>query len=153
MLNTIISKLNTKINKPVILGNQNRPKPNYPFVAYNITSPYIQGLGRESRSIEIVDGDTEETRIDQAQIVVSFTAYSDDSTEAYDLCLGVRDYFSNQAEFELRREGIVVVEIEDMQNTDTLIVDDYERRFTIDVRFRFVHTSKKIYETIEEVNI
>jgi hypothetical protein len=160
MINDIISRLYDEVQEPVIQGNQNQPKPPYPFIAYNVTSPYIQGLGRPIKSISTInsesedfDYDIEETHIDQAQMTVSFTAYSDNYSDAYDLALKARDYFSNIGEFGLRSDGIIVVEVLNMSNTDALIVDDYERRINFDVRFRFTHTSKKVYETIEEVNI
>lgn len=159
-INIVMSRLQSYLDKPVIYANQNKPKPAYPYIAYNLTSPYIKGLGNEIRSIEAVastgevfDYDIEESIIDQGQFTLSITAYSDEPDGATYLSLDARDFINGQGRDILRPFDIVVIEVGNITSRDTLIVDDYERRAGFDVRFRLVRQHKFTYETIETANI
>ena len=156
--NEIISKLYSYIDKPIILGNQVNTKPSYPFMTYNINNVYIKGLGREIEKQEIVASENEDFEFDikiklteQAQFVFSFSAYSDDIIECYELAELAREYFSGKARMDFT--DFVVVEISNINSVDTLIVDEYERRAVFDVRFRTVNEVEFNIETIEELNI
>lgn len=159
-INVVIQELQAYLEKPVIYANQNRPKPEYPFLTYSITATYIKGLGREIREVEVVaseseifDYDIEENIIDQAQFTVSVTAYGDNPSSAMQLSIDARDFINGQGRDILRPKQVVIVEVGNITNRDTLLVDDYERRSGFDVRFRVVRENKFRYETIEEANI
>lgn len=155
--NAIIQKLYAHTSKPIIQGNQNQDKPAYPFLAYNITSPYIKGLGQSVKEVEVIEieevDNIRETNTDQSQFVISFTAYDKDMMVAVDLAILARNYFLSQGNIDLPKIDVAIIEVGNIESRDTLIVDDYERRQGFDVRFRLVHKSTYTYETIEQVNI
>ena len=154
--NEIVQRLHQHTEKPVVMLEHNREKPPYPFVAYQITTPYAKGLGMSVKTDKTVPSDSEEfdfdvkeTLTDQPKITISFTAYSKDSVEAMELAIKVRDWFLLGGYRDFKSIDVVVEEIQGIENRDTLIVDDYERRAGFDVILRTTHETNRIIEGIE----
>lgn len=155
--NVIVQGLHQYTSRPVVMLEQNKHKPDYPFLAYQITTPYVKGFGHDVETRELVESnnpsfeyDFEEKKLDQPTFTISFTAYSFDSLESQQLALQARDWLNHIAYYELKRLGVVVVSIEAIGNRDTLIIDDYERRNGFDVIFRATSEATRRLETIEE---
>ncbi|MFT9493417.1 phage neck terminator protein [Anaerosolibacter sp.] len=166
--NHIVLGLHNFTQRPVILMEQAYPKPkkadkktiDYPFFTYKFTTPYISESHEPSYSTEKVassdenfEYDLKYTRHEMSQISLSITAYSLDSDQSYQNALEAVKWFEFIGEDYLMSKGIVVIDTGNLQNRDTLIVDDYERRVGFDVRLRVDSIVTKTLETIETTDI
>lgn len=151
--NKIVAGLYAFIQKPVIFQPQNTPLPPYPFVAFSITSDYMRTLddGNLQNVPQLVD--LKETLSSNVEITFSFNAYSLNSLEAKNLIKKVHDYFRFTGYQYLSDNGIIVVDVGNVQNRDLLEVDQYERREGFDVRIRTLDTIERITPEILDYNI
>ncbi len=156
----IVSGLSQYLGVPVVMLEQKHPKPPYPFVGYKFTSPFIPERGQPAETMQNVPSsdpnfeyDVEVTQKQQPTMVLSVTAYSDDSDACHALALNAHSWFDLIGYEELRSSGIIVVRSGNIQNRDTLIVGDYERRQGFDVSLRVSGDLKLVLPTIEKVEI
>ncbi|SFM35779.1 MULTISPECIES: phage neck terminator protein [Salibacterium] len=138
--NTIVKVLHDFTGRPVIpleeaVGYEEDSKPSYPFINYKITTPFTREGGYPNE--EFIDGTDTLTKVQTTQptLTVSFTVYSTDSMEAYSEALKASECFEWD-HLDLRQQNIAVAEIFNVENRDTLIEGDYERRYGFDVQFR-----------------
>jgi len=157
--NDIVAGLYSYMNIPVIFMQQNKPKPPYPFISYKITTPFtndsqeILTTEKVASSNPNFDYDIQYTRSEQPQMTISITAYSKDIGESENKALEALGWFKFIGRDYLEGKGIVVVDTTAVQNRDTLIVDDYERRIGFDVILRVKSILTKTVETIEDTDI
>lgn len=151
--NKIVAGLYAYIQKPVIFQPQNKPLPDYPFVAFSITSNYMRTLddGNLQNVPQLVD--LKETLSSNVEVNFSFNAYSLNSLEAKNLIKKAHDYFRFAGYQYLSDNGIIVVDVGNVQNRDLLEVDEYERREGFDVRIRTLDTIERITPEILDYNI
>lgn len=151
--NAIVSNLYAKLTRPVIRVDQDGDIPEYPYVTYSISSPYLDLYGHDAeRRLPVTDEVLIEYK-KTIEVVLSFSCYSEDEDEAQDLCLRIVEHFMREDRDNLRDSGIVVVGISDAQNRSVLLVEHYECRWGIDVRFRLIDRSLNTVDYIEAVEI
>ena len=106
-----------------------------------------------SNEIENKLVDLKETLSSNVEITFSFNAYSLSSLEAKNLGKLAHDYFRFAGYQYLSDNGIIVVDVGNVQNRDLLEVDQYERREGFDVRIRTLDTIERITPEILDYNI
>lgn len=145
----IIDMLSAEVGSPVILTNQAAPRPPYPYIGVTETIPFQPG----PRSLENVPEpiDIKQVASQQATMTLSVTAYGSDFAATMELAQKAHDWFSFTGYQALKEAGYVVASIGDIDNRDTLLVDDYERRRGFDVVLRFVHTQERTVEEVKKV--
>jgi hypothetical protein len=156
--NDIVTGLNQYITpNKIIMQDQNAPKPTYPFATFNFINTYIeQQIGTP---IELVEEDQDEstnakyTRIEQPTMTISITSYSKTIGESEQLALNMLKWFKYIGYEYLKEKGIIIVDSTDIKERNTLIVDDYERRYGFDITIRVVSEVERVIEAIEIVEI
>jgi len=157
--NAVISALATYISHPVVMLDQAAKKPPYPFVGYKVITPYAPERGSVAEIDEMVPSanpdfeyDIERTAIEQPTMTISFTVYAKTEDEALSLALQAQEWLRFSGYDTLSENNVVVVETTPVQNRDTLIINDYERRQGFDAILRSVSESTKRIETLEQSN-
>ena len=132
-------------------------KPPYPFYAYNVNIPYQPQPGYAIQTNKDIIKDEEnyiETlHQEQATITLSITAYSKDVDDANEKAINAKEWFNYTGIDYLYSKGIIVQEVMHIENRDTTIVTEYERRRGFDVILAVPSESKTTVETIEKVEI
>ena len=152
--NKVIAALYNYINKPVIINPQTTNRPPYPFVGYTVTTVSMRenneyGNIIESDSIQ----DIKQVLEYNDNMMLSFTAYSLNMAEAYDLASKAYEFFKFAGLQILEDESLVVVDTMNVESRDILEVDAYERRAGFDVRIRFKKEIERIIPVIETFTI
>lgn len=157
--NTIIKELAAYLGKQVVMVEQAHKKPPSPFIGYKVTTPYNPERGQPAEMDKAItsaapnfDYDIERTITEQPTMTISFTAYAKTEDEAISLAMQAYSWFYFDYDI-LSGNNIVVVEATSVQNRDTLIVDDYERRQGFDVILRVAQELKRTMPTIETAEI
>jgi hypothetical protein len=136
----ITDAIATYTEKPIIRANQDATPPDYPFIAYTITTLMRANNGTYGEYIDS-DENNGEKRIyrKEFQQVWSFTACADDDLTSKQLAIQLHDFLDRAGSSELHDKGVVVQRIEDITNRDNLLTNGYEYRNGFDVFFAFVN--------------
>src|SRR5690554_3377639 len=137
----IIQQLQDYLNHPVILSNQAAPRPPYPYIAVTETSPFIPA--GQTIINEPLEEDIKQVSISQPTMVLSVTAYGKEFSETSQLAQWAHNWFSFIGYRVLKELGYIIESLGSVDNRDTLLVDEYERRRGFDVTLRFVHTQER----------
>lgn len=122
----------------------NSPVPPYPYISFSILRTTTRKGSYSIRS----DG----THYMPATQVWSVTVQGKNDTETQNLALKARDWLEESGRAVLNDSGIVVREVGDVVNRDTLLTINYEYRKGFDVTFSFmnvVEVNREIIETTE----
>lgn len=143
----------------VIFADQKGKKPKYPYITVkNIAESKTGGMGiytyepiaSDNSEFEL---DLEERKFEMPLNTLSINSYSKDMDEAYEAAQKCKDWFEFHGYDYLKEKGIVVVETTTIENRDSLVAVDYERRWGFDVILRSSRTISKRVETVEKIII
>lgn len=148
--NAIVSGLNDYISDGIVIeaGTVNK-KPSYPYVSFTAISPYNEEF-ENPKAILFDDSNEKIIRIEDAEIVFSFSIHSNVYDEAHALALEVKRYF--EFDNQLSPSGIAIKDTSAIQNRDVLLVEQRERRLGFDVTIRVESVIESNVSVIENVN-
>lgn len=141
---TVAKGLKDYLGCPVIKQNQNKKRPDYPFLSYTIITPMSENKGTYS---QYQDG-TERKSYTQTWSISSF---SDDSEESLILACKAREWLDNVGTLYMNDNDVIVQSVGSVTNRDTFLTTDYEYRNGFDVVFWLYDTVVKDVPTIETV--
>ena len=152
--NKVIAALYNYINKPVIINPQTTNRPPYPFIGYTVTTVSMRENSEYGNIIETnLAQDIKQTLEYNDNMMISFTAYSLNMAEAYDLASKAYEFFKFAGLQTLEDENLAVVDTMNVESRDILEVDAYERRAGFDVRIRFKKKIERIISEIETYSV
>ena len=147
----IIRQLRADKGINVIQANGKGVQPSLPFGVYNITSPYINGTGREiTEYISDTEG-IKQRKIEEYRATLSFTFYADTNEEVIELAFLVREWFAFYGEEFLNKENVVVADIGNITDRTTFLVDSYEYKHGFDVQLRLTDEQIKSIDYFNQV--
>jgi hypothetical protein len=160
LLADILEQLKTFCNvNEAIFADQEGDKPKYPYM----TAKIISRAGTGSQGIytrKPVQSDNpdfeyniEIARSEELQTTVSFSIFAKDAEESESLARTCANWFKFFGYEYMKTKDIVVAEIGQIANRDTLIITDYERRWGFDVTFRSTEKLTIQVPTIEKLDI
>jgi len=149
----ILTGLNAVLSETIVTADQESSKPSYPFGSVKVITAYTNEIGEDTIVVSEEDANNAKIeKIEQPEMTMSINAYASTFSDAYSLVQDLKDWFEFNSEFYLDALGITVVDTTDIQNRDSLIQDNYERRFGFDARLRYNRTISKIIESINTVD-
>lgn len=164
MRNAMVKKLWDYLGCPVVLANQVQPEATFPFVIYSVTAPYIPGntMG-DYRTLPDGEDSTVVRRV-MPTATFSFTCCSmnrmgeggtfvSGADEAYELADEAMGWFLHAGYMDVSALGITVVEVGQVQDRTTLVIDEAARRFGFDVQIRYTREDTLNVPSIKKVTI
>lgn len=145
----------------VIELDQDAKKPKYPYVGIKWTT-IIPEIGMDRRTRETVpardprwENDVEYRYVRTPRATLSVTAYDRDGTRIHDITQAAHEWFSisELANDWLQPYETTVVTTLSIDNRDTMLDREIERRQGFDVRLRIVDVVRVTVPTIERVEI
>jgi hypothetical protein len=149
-IKSIIGRIYQDTGIRVIQANLTAPTPSLPYGVYNITSPYIKGVGRENVSTYEDETGLYLKRTEQYQVTISFNLYAKDSETTIDLATQVRKWFLFMGEEFIQEQNIAVIEAGNIENRTTFLVDSYEYKYGFDVQLRLSEEATRKIENYFE---
>lgn len=143
MIHVLTEELKQIAECEVVKSNQIHEKPSYPYISFTITTPIHREGGTYCEEESGV-------RFRDLLQTWSITIQSDNDNEANELAMRVFDWFQIQS-YALKDNGIVVEDIGDINNRDSMISMEYEYRYGFDVDFRVRHEIKITQEEQENI--
>lgn len=164
MRNAMVKKLWDYLGCPVVLADQVQPEATFPFVIYSVTAPYIPGntMG-DYRTLPDGEDSTVVRRV-MPTATFSFTCCSmnrmgeggtfvSGADEAYELADEAMGWFLHTGYMDISALGITVVEVGQVQDRTTLVIDEAARRFGFDVQIRYTREDTLNVPSIKKVTI
>ena len=164
MRNAMVKKLWDYLGCPVVLADQVQPEATFPFVIYSVTAPYIPGntMG-DYRTLPDGEDSTVVRRV-MPTATFSFTCCSmnrmgeggtfvSGADEAYELADEAMGWFLHTGYMDISALGITVVEVGQVQDRTTLVIDEAARRFGFDVQIRYTREDTLNVSSIKKVTI
>ena len=164
MRNAMVKKLWDYLGCPVVLADQVQPEATFPFVIYSVTAPYIPGntMG-DYRTLPDGEDSTVVRRV-MPTATFSFTCCSmnrmgeggtfvSGADEAYELADEAMGWFLHTGYMDVSALGITVVEVGQVQDRTTLVIDEAARRFGFDVQIRYTREDTLNVSSIKKVTI
>ena len=164
MRNAMVKKLWDYLGCPVVLADQVQPEATFPFVIYSVTAPYIPGntMG-DYRTLPDGEDSTVVRRV-MPTATFSFTCCSmncmgeggtfvSGADEAYELADEAMGWFLHTGYMDVSALGITVVEVGQVQDRTTLVIDEAARRFGFDVQIRYTREDTLNVPSIKKVTI
>ncbi|MEB6549079.1 hypothetical protein MXL46_08215 [Heyndrickxia sporothermodurans] len=145
----IIAQLFKDTGIRVIKANQLASTPPLPYGVYNITSPFIKDRARPN---EFAANDKKIFE-QQYQQTVSFNIYGNTTEEALQKTNDIHRWFLFMGREFIHDQNIAVVEITNIEDRTTFLVDSYDYKYGFDVRFRFEERIETSIDWIEKINI
>lgn len=142
-INGLAAAVKERFGLILIESNSGGDQPDYPFLTYTITSPYLPVT-------------TDITDDEQFEMVVSFTYHSRSSLDALNATGSINKFFrSMSTRVDLAKRNIVIVSVSNAGSRDNLISVEYERVAGFDVRFRVkdTYSDTEGIDTINNVEI
>lgn len=153
--NLLVGRLYRVLMTPVV-PNDDSPRPEKPFLAYTITSPYIPQAAPPVIGYEDLEVDGEswvrKQRTEYPTVVFSFTAVAGTMADSYTLALDAREWFALRGRQALKDQEVIVARIGSVQDR-SLILDETEAEYRagFDVVLRVCSRVSIDIETIEMV--
>ena len=164
MRNAMVKKLWDYLGCPVVLADQVQPEATFPFVIYSVTAPYIPGntMG-DYRTLPDGEDSTVVRRV-MPTATFSFTCccmnrmgeggtFVSGADEAYELADEAMGWFLHTGYMDVSALGITVVEVGQVQDRTTLVIDEAARRFGFDVQIRYTREDTLNVPSIKKVTI
>jgi hypothetical protein len=145
-IKNIIGRIYQDTGIRVIQANLTAPTPSLPYAVYNITSPYIKGVGSEDINTHDDGTGLYLKRFEEYQVTLSLNLYASDTETAIDLATQVRKWFSFVGEDFIRGQNVTVISTGNVENRTTFIVDSYEYKYGFDVQLRMSEETMKELE-------
>ena len=139
MRNTLVKKLWDYLGCPVVLADQVQPEAPFPFVVYSVTAPYIPG----NETFSFTCCSMNRTGEDGA-----FVSGADEAAELADAAMG---WFLHTGYMDISALGITIVEVGQVQDRTTLVIDEAARRFGFDVQIRYTREDTLKVPSIKKV--
>lgn len=133
---SVIIPLHEFAGVPVIEQDDIGDQPTGPHATYKFTSAYIKDVGMGEEWAEETQSTYTLNRREMFKVTLSFNAYDMDSDESYDLATKLNEWFRFYGQELLESAGIAVVSVGNIENRDSFVVDEYERRNGFDVILR-----------------
>ena len=144
----------------IIESNPDAPNPPKPYATIQfITSLLPEGIMDNETAEEIAsadsnfDKDIKYTRFSNDEMTVSFNIYGSNADQSVIIGLLAQEWLLYAGYDYLHNKGIVIVDVMELQNRDTYVVDAWERRQGFDVMIRVLSKINKIVPTIETADI
>ena len=143
---TVTSGMKKHVGCPVIRTNQNKAPPDYPYIAYTITTPATENKGTYG---EYEDGKARKP----VKQIWSLTAHSDDDLEALNLATKARAWLDFVATVYLNDNGVIVESVGNVGGRSNLLTAEYQHSYGFDCTFSiFDEVEMQTNEVIESVS-
>lgn len=151
-IKNIITKAYQDTGLRIIQANTTAPKPPLPYATYNLSSPYMKDKGHPNittkETADKLYTDYEDTFI----TTLSFNVYADKNETTIDQANKLRRWFLFVGQDFLQDNWIAVVNVGNIENRTTFLVDSYEYKHGFDVQLRMtehVETESEWFNQIE----
>ncbi len=147
--NLIVQALDADLNITAIEQSPNAPEPEKPFATVNAINPFM-----DSRGVEVYrdkEDALELIRYSLPVLTFSLTVYDDAKAQVFDYATQLHNWFTFEGYETLKDSGVVVADIEEVQDRTLERGSDWYYRAGFDVHLRILQSLDRDVDSIQEV--
>ncbi|WPZ17792.1 hypothetical protein UM396_14500 [Geobacillus subterraneus] len=135
-IKTIVAQAYRDTGLRIIQANTTAPKPPLPYAVYNITVSYTKDRGRPNVAAREEADALYLDYEDSFLVTISFNVYADRNEATIAQAKKLRQWFLFVGQVFLQDNGIAIVNVGNVENRTTFLVDSYEYKHGFDVQLR-----------------
>lgn len=151
IIKSMIAKAYQDTGLRIIQANTTAPKPPLPYAVYNITAPYVKDRGQPNVMTRDAGEELYLQYEEQYLTTISFNVYADKNETTIDNAIKLRQWFLFFGQDFLQENGIAVVNVGNIENRTTFLVDSYEYKHGFDVQLRMTQTAEAQVDWFDKV--
>ncbi len=150
LIKLIRKQLADDTNLTIIRADQTGNIPNLPYATYKVISDR-KGVGREDVSHVDTLNSLVETRTQERNSTISFNIYGTSLDNAFEVATQLRKWFEWRGSLFLEDINVAVVNVTDVTNRTTFLVDTYDEKWGFDVIIRYLNIDEHDIDYFDKV--
>ncbi|MCM0627415.1 hypothetical protein M5J14_23325 [Lysinibacillus sp. OL1_EC] len=134
----------------VIRADQTGDIPKFPYATYKVIGDR-KGIGQEDVSHVNKSDALSETRIQERNATISFNTYGTSHDNAYEVATQLRKWFEWRGSLYLDEINVVIVNLTDVTNRTTFLLDSYDEKWGFDVIIRYLDIDEHDIDYFDKV--
>ncbi|UPW82326.1 hypothetical protein [Lysinibacillus sp. Ag94] len=150
LVKLIRNQLATDTDLTIIRADQPGDLPKLPYATYKVIGDR-KGVGQEDVSHINKPDALSETRTQERNSTISFNIYGTSHDNAYEVATQLRKWFEWGGSLFLEDINVAVVDLTDVTNRTTFLLDSYDEKWGFDVIIRYLDIDEHDVDYFDKV--
>jgi len=136
----------------IIRADQTGDIPKLPYATYKVIGDR-KGVGQEDVSHVNKPDSLSETRIQERNATISFNTYGTSHDNAFEVATQLRKWFEWRGSLFLDEINVAIVNLTDVTNRTTFLLDSYDEKWGFDVIIRYLDIEEHDIDYFDKVEV
>ncbi|MFW7187953.1 phage neck terminator protein [Lysinibacillus sp. BNK-21] len=136
----------------IIRADQTGDIPKLPYATYKVIGDR-KGVGQEDVSYVNKSDSLSETRIQERNATISFNTYGTSHDNAFEVATQLRKWFEWRGSLFLDEINVAIVNLTDVTNRTTFLLDSYDEKWGFDVIIRYLDIEEHDIDYFDKVEV
>ncbi|WP_342441240.1 hypothetical protein MHB65_17950 [Lysinibacillus sp. FSL K6-0075] len=136
----------------IIRADQTGDVPKLPYATYKVIGDR-KGVGQEDVSQVSKPNTLSETRVQERNATISFNTYGTSHDNAFEVATQLRKWFEWRGSLFLDEINVAIVNITDVTNRTTFLLDSYDEKWGFDVIIRYLEIDEHEIDYFDKVEV
>lgn len=136
----------------IIRADQTGDIPKLPYATYKVIGDR-KGIGQDDVSHVNRPDALSETRIQERNATISFTTYGTSHDNAFEVATQLRKWFEWRGSLFLDEINVAVVNLTDVTNRTTFLLESYDEKWGFDVIIRYLEFDEHDIDYFDKVEV
>lgn len=136
----------------IIRADRTGDVPKLPYATYKVIGDR-KGVGQEDVSQVSKPNTLSETRVQERNATISFNTYGTSHDNAFEVATQLRKWFEWRGSLFLDEINVAIVNITDVTNRTTFLLDSYDEKWGFDVIIRYLEIDEHEIDYFDKVEV
>lgn len=152
LIKLIRKQLSDDTDFTIIRADQTGDIPKLPYATYKVISDR-KGVGQEDVSHVNKPDALSESRIQERNATISFNTYGTSHDNAFEVATQLRKWFEWRGSLFLDEINVAIVNLTDVTNRTTFLLDSYDEKWGFDVIIRYLDIEEHDIDYFDKVEV
>ena len=152
LIKLIRKQLSDDTDLTIIRADQTGDIPKLPYATYKVIGDR-KGVGQEDVSHFNKPDSLSETRIQERNATISFNTYGTSQDNAFEVATQLRKWFEWRGSLFLDEINVAIVNLTDVTNRTTFLLDSYDEKWGFDVIIRYLDIEEHDIDYFDKVEV
>lgn len=152
LIKLIRKQLSDDTDLTIIRADQTGDIPKLPYATYKVIGDR-KGVGQEDVSHVNKPDALSETRIQERNATISFNTYGTSHDNAFEVATQLRKWFEWRGSLFLDEINVAIVNLTDVTNRTTFLLDSYDEKWGFDVIIRYLDIEEHDIDYFDKVEV
>ncbi|MFJ7891299.1 LIC_12616 family protein [Lysinibacillus xylanilyticus] len=152
LVKLIRNQLATDTDLTIIRADQPGDLPKLPYATYKVLG-HRKGVGQEDISYRDEPNAHVEKRVEERNATISFNCYGTTHDNAYEIAEKLRKWFVRGGSFYLDEIDVVIIDVSEVDNRTTFLIDAYDEKWGFDVIIRYLDMDENEVDYFDKAEV